>query len=1674
MSKKKETQKTDNKSLTQPSFIVGIGASAGGVEALTQFFEQVSADSGLAYVVILHLSPDYDSQLAQILQEVAPIPVTQVTKAVRVEADHVYVVPPDKQLQMNDGTIVVRSTGRMEERRAPVDIFLRTLAESHGPLAIAVILSGTGANGSMGLKRVKERGGAVFVQNPREAAFNEMPRHAIATDLVDDILPVAQIPDRIMAYVQNLGAVSIPEDAPQRPEDQQQALREVFTQLRLRSGHDFSNYKRSTLLRRLERRITIHNLPNLPAYAAFLREHPNEAQALLKDLLISVTNFFRDDLAFQFIEENVLPELIRRRAETLRIWVAGCATGEEAYSLAMLCAEQTIGVIDAPKVQIFATDIDDDAIATAREGLYTLNDAADVSPERLARFFVKEGEDYRIRREVREMILFANQNVLKDPPFSKLDLITCRNLLIYLNHIAQERVMETFHFSLNSGGYLMLGLSETVDGSSDLYTTVNREYHVYQSRQVNTRPYPVPESIPQLPQLRRRSPEQASELEGRPLPRISFGDLHQQLLEQYAPPSVILNEEYDILHFTPRAGRYLHFAGGELSKNMLKLIRPELRLELRTALYQAIQQKINLDVQNLRISLDDLTETLTLRIRPVLSVSNPAHGFILVLFESTSQEIAEATSVMNPVEPMAHQLEEELIRTKAQLRSVNEHHELQAEELKASNEELQAMNEELRSAAEELETSKEELQSINEELTTVNQELKVKVEESSIVGNNLQNLINSTDIATLFLDRSFRINLFTPVARQIFNLIPSDFGRPLSDITNRLAYEHLQTDVEAVLSTLQPIEREVGITDGRVFIMRVLPYRTAEDRINGVVLTFVEITDRKRAEEAMSRSEEKYRTLFDSMDEGVATMELIFDQNEQVVDFMYLEHNPALTRQTGITRNIIGRRMSEIFPDLETYWLQTYERVVKTGQPERHEYYFTTLDSWFDIYISQAKGEGSRAVVCVYNNITDRKRAEERQEFLLKLSDSLRSLSDPEAIQETATQITMEYFGADRCYYYEIEGDNAIVRRDASRPDFPSVSGSYSLDELLIFKVAIDSRQPFIVQDVRNADILDESLRQLYIQTQIISFVNIPLIKEGQTVGVLCTTQSTPRDWSNLDVELAREAAERIWTAVDRAHAEAALRETEQRLASIRPLTLLGQTEDLAQVGSWDYDRSTGQFRWSDGMYRLFGMELGQAIQPATYLDFVLKDDRSQAQRLVDYLVEGKGIFESDLRIQVSSQIKTLRIKAEVIGSNGQSRVLGVDLDITEQLQAQQQIRRTADDLQAVLNASPASIGLLRAIHDEQNPELITDFRLAVGNEKLAQFFNQPLNELLGQSADRFKGLLWSEFTLDNLRRLYYTKEYRYEEKLMPALNQDRWLALSVMRQDDGMVLTGIDITELKQIQGQQQQWLGEVEASRQSVDALAELRTSLNQRTELLRAVSHDLRGNFGIIQGALQLLDMAATESDRAQMMEMVLRNVRQATGLLTDLLDLARLETGRQERTVASFDASEVLQELGQSLQPVANEHNLELEMSGSPTLVVENDRQLVYRMAQNLMINALKYTHRGSVRVYWGEDGDRWWFEVVDTGPGLALELVAGLNTNQPASVRSGQARPGQIKAGSAPSSFDSTDVTQLPGEGIGLRIVRELAGLLEAQLHVSSEEGVGTRFRVNLPRKYATP
>jgi two-component system CheB/CheR fusion protein len=660
-----------------------------------------------------------------------------------------------------------------------------------------------------------------------------------------------------------------------------------------------------------------------------------------------------------------------------------------------------------------------------------LNDAADVSPERLRRFFTKEGDDYRVRREVREMILFAHHNLIKDPPFSHLDLVSCRNLLIYLTHTAQERVMETIHFALKPGGYLFIGSSESVEGSSDLFTPVDKENHIFQSRQVASRPFPVPESVPVYRAIAPPKPDPRTNVRDG-FERITYNELHLKLVEEFAPPSVVVDQNYDLVHVSERAGRYLLMSGGEPSNNLLKLIRPDIRLELRTALFQATQQKGNVEFKNLDVKLNGHSEKINLLIRPVTSETDMARGFILVVFEPVEDGDAGIHETdYAPPEPVAKQLEEELLRSRTQLQSALEQSEVQAEELRASNEELQAMNEELRSSAEELETSKEELQSINEELTTVNQELKVKIEELSHTNNNFQNLLSSIDIGVIFLDRGLRVNLFSPAARRIFNLLPNDMGRPLSDITSHIIYDDLASDADNVLASLQTVEREVRSGDGRVFLMRLFPYRTAEDRLKGVVVTFVEITERAFAESALKDTQEKYPTLFERIDEGFCVIEVIFDQNEEPVDYRFVETSPSFARHTGLN-DVVGKRMREIGLQHEDLWFERYGRIAKTGQAERFEGFAGRLGGrWYDVYAFRVGHPNDRLVGVLFNEISRQKETESAlrasEERLRLLMESLTDIAL--FTTDTASIVTSWNPGSEKIFGFT--ADEMVGKRSA-------------------------------------------------------------------------------------------------------------------------------------------------------------------------------------------------------------------------------------------------------------------------------------------------------------------------------------------------------------------------------------------------------------------------------------------------------------------------------------------------------------------------------------------------------------------------------------------------------------------------------------------------------------------
>jgi two-component system CheB/CheR fusion protein len=824
--------------------IVAIGASAGGVQALQNLFGALPNDSGAAFVVIVHLDPGHRSELVNIIAARTRMPVIQVGTRQPLQPNQVYVIPPDRRLQMVDHEISPLEFDEPRGQRAPIDLFFRSLAEKLGD-GFAVILSGAGADGALGVRAVKEAGGIILVQDPNEAEYASMPRSAIATGAADFILSIPDLARRLADLIQVKKSASIPDI---RNFDEE-LLRRILAHLRVRTGNDFSKYKRSTVLRRIARRMQVARADNLQEYYEFTRDNPEEAQALLGDLLISVTTFFRDPDAFETIAKRVLPELFKNREpeETVRVWVSGCATGEEAYTFAILLLEAAAKLPLRPPIQVFGSDLDARALASAREGRFPAAIEADVSEERLHRYFIREADHYRIRQEVRDIVLFSVHDLLKDPPFSHIDLISCRNVLIYLDRELQEQVCSTFHYALNPGGYVFLGGSETVDNPPGLFRVVDRAARIYQSTAAAAdRPRPLPRLLGPA-----RVREQVIQLGRTMSPTVALGEaaMHRRAIEQAAPPSMLIDESHRAIHLSENAGRFLMPAGGPLSGDAVDLVRPELRFELRSALNRAFEQRESTLSLPILVRFNGAPHRVHLLVKPVIENDsreneNPEPRNAIAIFlegEAVHEKLAALDSPSS--DEVLRRLAQELELTHGRLRTVREESDSANEELRAANEELQSINEEYRSTSEELETSKEELQSINEELQTVNAELNLKLETISRAHGDLQNLIAATDIGTLFLDATLRIKLFTKRLTDLFSITPMDEGRSIADFANQLEYGDLVKDARGVLADLAPRRHEIRSRSGRWYDMRLRPYRTVDNKIDGVVITFVDISE---------------------------------------------------------------------------------------------------------------------------------------------------------------------------------------------------------------------------------------------------------------------------------------------------------------------------------------------------------------------------------------------------------------------------------------------------------------------------------------------------------------------------------------------------------------------------------------------------------------------------------------------------------------------------------------------------------------------------------------------------------------------------------------------------------------------------------------------------------------
>lgn len=954
--------------------VAGIGASAGGLDAFKKLFTAMPADSGIAFVLIPHLDPKHESLMVELIGRHTRMPVVEAEDGAPVEANRVYIIPPNKYMRISGG--VLRLSGPVERGgpQTSIDLFLRSLGEDKREQAICIILSGTGAHGALGLKAVKAAGGMAMVQDPDTADYPAMPRSAIATDLADYVLPVEQMPPALIKYVQHYYVNG--DKAGAERKEAVDYLNQVLALVKARTKLDFRHYRKKMLARRVERRMSLSHFDRIADYLSFLGEHPDEMRRLSRDLLISVTSFFRDPEAWQALATQVIAPLVRAKESVapIRVWCAGCATGEEPYSLGILLLEQLAFAQKSCPIQIFATDVDDAALDVARRGIYPESISADVAPERRARFFTRVSESsYQVSKQLRETVIFARQNLISDAPFSKLDLVVCRNLLIYVEQEMQKKLINLLHFALNEAGWLFLGSSETIGRNVDLFEPVSSKSRIFRRigpSRANNLQFPVaPMSEPRQ--------AKAAMAPGKPAAPPRLPELAQTfLLRRFALACVVIKRNYEVLHFAGPTEDYLIQPGGAPTHDLLALARPGLASKLRVVVQRAIRENSAQRSNDVMMRHGNVSRRVNIDVEP-LTLSKQTEGLLLIAFQEqpigAGETLAEAkTRTQSADSDLLRQLEQELETTREDLQSTIEELESSNEELKGSNEEIMSMNEELQSANEELETSKEELQSLNEELTTVNNQLHDKVQELELANNDMANLFNCTEIAIVFLDPSLCIKQFTPATTRLLKLIATDVGRPLGDIVMKFTDDDLLRDAQRLLQDPTPREKEVPTEDGRWCARRIVPYRTLDDRIAGVVITFVDITEHKQAADAVVR---RLAAIVESSADAIFSKDL---------DGTIRTWNVCAERLYGYTANeVVGRSVRLTIPDDRVEeWTQALSRLARGDHVEQLETErvrkggerITVAVTYSPLRDGSGKIIGASATV---RDISERKRAEQ-------------------------------------------------------------------------------------------------------------------------------------------------------------------------------------------------------------------------------------------------------------------------------------------------------------------------------------------------------------------------------------------------------------------------------------------------------------------------------------------------------------------------------------------------------------------------------------------------------------------------------------------------------------------------------------------------------------------------
>ena len=1541
-----DTQSDTSTTEINHPFIVAIGGSAGGQEAVVQLLGQLTDTTGFAFVYIQHLSPDHDSYLADILAQATTMPVTEAVHLTPVQPNHVYILPPGQEMELRDGKLLL--TPRSRSIYMPIDRFFISLSEQQQAGAVAILLSGMATDGTLGLKAIKVAGGITMAQDST-ARFQTMPNSAITEGVVDLVLPPKAMADEVIRLSKQTDTLKLTAGPSEEAEDQlvsgeikQEAtlrdlenaddLRPIIQLIQKTIGVDFSQYKVTTIRRRIIRRMVLYKLGNLADYTRYLREHPAEARVLHNDLLINVTSFFRDPAAMSYMGQVVLPQLIRSKppGEPLRIWVPACSTGQEAYSLAILLMETLGDNVPTPLIHIFATDLSEPAIAKARQGIYTRSEVIDVSERRLQRFFTRTDDRYRIQRSIRDLCIFAPHNLFKDPPFSRLDLISCRNLLIYLNIGLQKKAFSTFHYALKPNGMLLLGKSETVGASAAVFTAVDKNFRVYSRR--NDANKTSPDQF-LLGQTRDNSGQNRTQLEQIDLmdkkdyaPKSQGNDLNKQvdnlLLSQYIPASVVVDQDLEILQFRGSTGLFLEPAPGKASLNLLKMARPPLAFELRNAVHKAQKSEQAFRKGGLALTVNGQLHQVAIEAVPL-----PGEGetrLFLVLFTEEPISVFSDNDPESSPNKRIQLLEDELAILREDMHSIIEEKEASNEELQSANEEIVSSNEELQSINEELETSKEEIESTNEELLTINQELQLRNDQLTEAYGYAEAIFDTICEATLILDKDLSVKSANQAFYTIFQTTQQETeGKLLYELGNReWDMPPLRRLLESVISQDANVKAyEVTYTSpaSGEKMMRLNARKVVQQqRQEAVLLAFEDISDHRRAQRLLEERQDWFRDLMDNAPTLVWVAAA--EGNFTFVNRVWLEFTGSSSEE------VLGQPLAlHVHPEDYDMYLALYKANFVRRQPFSTEFRLQRQDGEYRWMLTNARPQyGNDGIFVGYIGT-----------------------SQDVHLQKTLNQ----------------ELDMRVQQRTRQWAD-------------------VNTRLEQANRDLQqNADRLQSVLNGIPASIIMVEVV---------------------RDENNLPVDFKTSAFN-----------ESALSLTGQSADEMTNLTMLEAQPYLQTKSVFDQ-----------------------------YVEVLNTGESAYSERDLDRPKPGCYAFFITRQIDANGLVVTI-------------------LNITDRKNAEAQVRRTAENLQAVLDSSPASIGLLKAVRDEQGE--VIDFTLSACNQKFTEFIGHSIETSIGTSVKQFSEVFWLEKTFGNLLHILTSGEVMYNERHTIQQGTDHWLALSLSKHDDSVLVTGLDITALKLAEKQQILGREELGRSEELMQTINGMREHVRQRGEFLRATSHDLRGSFGVIAGAASLLNESDTEEERAEMLSMLQRNLRRVTQMLTQLLDYSRLESGQEQFLNGEFDTTVILQELITGLQPTADGQGLFLRGNGPATLPVQGDAVKFDRIAQNLILNALNYTERGGVTVDWtlNETANQWTFSVADTGPGLPAPLIAMLTDT--AGVEADQ---------STGTNGVQSSVSISTGEGIGLFIVKRLCDLLGSQINVSCKPGKGTLIEIKLPLTYS--